>query len=331
MSRTSRYAFLHAKVCGVMAHSWAGESYRDLLRLKSLADLSERLFPGAHASSAPAPLPVEVESRIVQASVDAMVRVLDYLDDPPDLLVHVARRIEYRSVKTLARAAAHGTRDDSRIWNLAGWSGFRRPDPRNAEKTLAASEYAWVLKSVGNSTDAEVESKVDQHYYERLFDLARGLPAADRMPVLRLARAETGLENAVRVLRLRFFFHMDAEASAGLLIPGSSAAVRDALRDAFTLPADSADEWRRWRYAPLLEDQLGETFQSPDPLRAEQASSRLLYVRAHQAFHQHPFTLGPLVAYFRLKEHEASILSIAAEALHLGIPEAEAASLAGIR
>ena len=323
MSRTSRYAFIHAKVCGVMAHSFVGEAYRDLLRLRSLTELSDRLFPGERTGAADAPLPIDVEARVVQASVSAMVRVLDLLRDPPPVLVHVARRIEYRSVKSLARAVAHETKEDVRMWDLAGWSGFRRPDPRDPEKTLASSEYAWVRNLAGKATDAEVEGRVDRAYYERLFDLIRALPAADRMPVARLIRAEIALENAVRVLRLRFFFRMDGQKSLPLLIPGCSAAVRAALREAFELAADSTEDWRRWRYARLLEDQLGEDFQAPDPLRAEQAASRLLYVRAHRAFHQHPFTLGPLVAYFRLKEHEASLLNVAAEALQLGIPEAD--------
>ena len=148
---------------------------------------------------------------------------------------------------------------------------------------------------------------------------------------MRLMRAEIALENAVRALRLRFYFKMDAEKSRSLMIPGSSAAVRAALEEAFELPADSAEEWRRWKFSGLLEDQLGESFQAPDPVRAEQRASRMLYVRAHQAFHQHPFTLGPLVAYFRLKEHEAAMLSVAVEALHLGVPEPEIMGIVGER
>ncbi len=329
MSRTSRYAFIHAKVCGVMARSFVGEAYRDLLRLKSLSELSQRLFP-QETAAAVAP-PIEVEARIRQSSLRAMTDVLDFLRNPPPLLVHAARRIEYQTVKSLVRAVANGTAEPVRVWDLGRWSGFRRPDAREPQKTLKSSDYAWVLGLAEKAAPAEVESRVDRSYYERFFDLARALPAADRMPVMRLARAEIAMENAVRVLRLRFFFKMDAEKSRDLLAPGSSATVRGALEQAFELPADSVEEWRRWKYAALLEDQLGESFQAPDPLRAEQAAGRLLYVRAHQAFHQHPFTLGPLVAYFRLKDYEASMLNVAAEAVHLGVPESEVLGIMGDR
>ena len=73
------------------------------------------------------------------------------------------------------------------------------------------------------------------------------------------------------------------------------------------------------------------SFLAPDPLRAEQKASQALYARAHQAFHQNPFTLGPLVAYFKLKEYEATLLNIAAEALHLSVPEQDILSIVGIR
>jgi vacuolar-type H+-ATPase subunit C/Vma6 len=329
MSRASRYAFIHAKVCGAMARAVAGEAYRDLLRLKSLTELSDRLFPEEASSRKDRPLPADLEARIMQAAVHSMTTVLRLLRTPPPLLVHAARRVEYRTVKALLRALAHGRREEVRIWDLGPWSGFRRPDPKDPQKTLRSSLYAWVLPLAGTVPDVELENRLDRDYHDRLFDLAGSLPAADRMPVMRLLRAEAALENAVRALRLRFFFKLDAQLARPLMIPGSSSTVTAALEEAFEIAADSSEDWRRWRFAALLEDQLGESFEAPDPVRAEQRASRLLYVRAHRAFHQHPFTLGPLVAYFRLKEHEASLLSIATEALHLGVPESDVLAITG--
>ena len=55
-----------------------------------------------------------------------------------------------------------------------------------------------------------------------------------------------------------------------------------------------------------------------------------MYIRSHQLFHQDPFTLTPLVAFFRPKEYEASMLATAAEALRLGVPGEEVLMLAGL-
>ena len=78
------------------------------------------------------------------------------------------------------------------------------------------------------------------------------------------------------------------------------------MLQAFEIPPDSVEGWRKWRYGWLIDDQLSESFQAPDPVRAERQAARRMYTRSHQLFHQDPFTLTPLVAFFRLKEYEAS-------------------------
>jgi vacuolar-type H+-ATPase subunit C/Vma6 len=99
----------------------------------------------------------------------------------------------------------------------------------------------------------------------------------------------------------------------------------------FEITPDSVEEWRKWKYAWLLEDQLGESFRSPDPVKAEQKASQRMYLRAHQLFHQAPFTLVPLVAYFKLKEYEAALLKTAVEAVQLSIPEQDVIAMTGVR
>jgi vacuolar-type H+-ATPase subunit C/Vma6 len=123
---------------------------------------------------------------------------------------------------------------------------------------------------------------------------------------------------------------MDAEHAAGLLIPGLGREARRVVMQAFDIPADSLDGWRKWRFGWLVEDQLSEAFQAPDPVRAERQAARRMYLRSHQLFHQDPFTLTPLAAFFRLKEYEASILATAAEALRLGVPSEEVLVMAGL-
>ena len=329
MSRTSRYAFILAKIYGIMARSYVGANYRDLLRLKSLAELSDRLFPG-DPRSPDAPMPIELETRIVGASISAMTYVLDYFEPPEEILVHAARRLEYQNVKAVARGIVHGGVDDLRIWDLGKYAGIRLQGARDREKAIKSSSYAWILPLLRTIPLAELENRLDRDYYGRFLALCRALPARDRTGPLRLVNAEIALSNVVWALRLRFYFKLDWGKARLLMIPGTGSSVRAAVEAAFEIPSDSADEWRKWRYGWLLEDQLSETFTAPDPLRAEQKASQALYARAHQAFHQNPFTLGPLVAYFKLKEHEATLLNIAAEALHLSVPEQDILALVGI-
>jgi vacuolar-type H+-ATPase subunit C/Vma6 len=172
---------------------------------------------------------------------------------------------------------------------------------------------------------------LDTEYYSRLLALARGLPAGDRTGILRFVRHEVTLVNVTWALRLRFFFGFTWENARPLMIPGLADSSRRAVSRAFEIPPDSIEEWRKWRFAWLLEDQFTESFQAPDPIRAARHADLRLYTRAHQLFHQSPFTLAPLFAWFKLKEYEASLLKSAVEALWLSMPEQELLALVGTR
>jgi vacuolar-type H+-ATPase subunit C/Vma6 len=329
MSRTSRYAFLLAKLYGMLAHSYLGASFRDLLRLKKLTELYDLLYPGERPQQPDHTLAVELEARIVRASIDAMRYVLESLDEPAEILVHILRKLELQSLKAVIRGMTHERTEPPRIWDLGPYAAVRLSDPKDYKKAVAASPYAWVLPLVETTPMAQIENRLDRDYYTKLLALARALPRQDRTGVLRLVGHQIVLANVVWALRLRFFFRMDGEAARALLIPGMGSVQREAVWRAFEIPADSADQWRKWKYAWLVEDQLGESFQAPDPIRAELKAGQALYVRAHQLFHQNPFTLTPLVAFFTLKEHEAGLLKTAVEALKLALPEHELLAMVG--
>jgi vacuolar-type H+-ATPase subunit C/Vma6 len=331
MSRTSRYGFILAKVYGIKARSFVGKNFSDLLRLKKLADLHDALFPGEKVESPEQILPGDLEVRIVRAGIDAMIYVLDFLGGQVEILVHVLRKLEYQNVKTIIRGIRAGVTEGMRLWDLGEYAGIRLSGVKDYEKALDKSVYAWMLPHLKETPIAQVENMLDRDYYARLLSLASGLPGRDRGGTLRLATLEAALANVIWALRLRFYFGMDEKSARALLIPQIVKAQKTAIAQAFQIPPDSVEQWRNWRYGWLLDDQLGEAFQAPDPLKAEQKANQMLATRAHQIFHQSPFTLTPLVAYFKLKEYEISILKTAVEALQLALPEQEILSFVGTR
>ena len=301
------------------------------MRVKKVTDLYDLLFPGERQDAPPHALTLELEARIVRASVDSMTYVLETLGEPVEILVHLLRKLEYQSVKTMIRGMAHGKKESVRIWDLGPYAGIHLDAAGDYEKAIKASPYAWVLPHVRTKPLALVENMLDTEYYSRLLALARGLPAADRTGILRLVRLEVTLANVIWALRLRFFFGFTWENARSLLIPGLVDSSRRAVSRAFEIAPDSMEEWRKWRFAWLVEDQFSESFQAPDPIRAARHGDLRLYTRAHQLFHQSPFTLTPLFAYFKLKEFETSLLKTAVEAIWLSIPEQELLALVGTR
>jgi vacuolar-type H+-ATPase subunit C/Vma6 len=331
MSRTSRYAFILAKSYGILARSFVGKNYRDLLRLKKLSELYDLLFPGERKETPAGGMAVELEERIVRASIDSMTYILRSLKRPVEILVHILRRLEYQSLKAVVRTMTNGQGQPGRIWDLGPYAAVRLQGAKDVEKEIRSSPYSWILPRLKTEPLARVENLLDQEYYSRLLQLCRALPARDRTGVMRLVGLEITLANVIWALRLRFCYSMDADRARALLIPGLGQTARTAVMAVFEITPDSVEEWRKWKYGWLLEDQLGESFRSPDPVRAEQKASQRMYVRAHQLFHQAPFTLAPLVAYFKLKEYEADLLKTAVEAATLSVPEQEVLAMTGVR
>jgi len=330
MIRTSRYAYLLAKIYGILAKSFVGANYRDIVRLRSITELYDRLYPGERREAPEYLLTADLERRAAEGAVRTMVDVLETLGEPPRVLVHLLRRYEYLTVKSVLRTVAHGLSSDPVDWDLGRWDQLTRREGQSWRDMVAASPYAWALDLMEKDSLLAAESALDKDYYQTLQRLVQELPARDRAGVRKLVLLETGVANALWALRLRFLFGMDAEHAAPYLIPGLGRESERVMSQAFDIPSDAVDAWRRWKFGWLLEDQFGEAFQAPDPVKAERQAARRIYLRSHQLFHQDPFTLTPLVAFFRLKEYEATMLATAAESLRLGVPGEEVLMLAGL-
>jgi vacuolar-type H+-ATPase subunit C/Vma6 len=329
MNRTSRYAFILARIYGRLSKTYVEANFKDLLRLKRLEEVFDTLFPGERASATLEPLPAELERRIVKQTIGSMIQVLFLLRNPDELLVHILRKFEYQNVKSVVRSLTREGGEKPVIWDLGKYALLRPQKGRDLEKTLAASRYAWVLTHVRSRPLYEVENMLDRHYYARLLKLARELPQQDRRGVMRLINLETSLTDVTWALRLRFSFGLDLQAARPLLISGMVHSHRRAISDAFEIPADSVEGWRKWKYSWLITDQLGEAFRAPDPVRAEQKAARRLVLMAHHLCHEDPFTLTPLVAYFKLKELEMGMLKLSVEALRLSVSEHDVLSMLG--
>ena len=361
MIRTFRYSFILAKIYGMLARSFIGENYREILRLKRVQDIYDRLYPGERAEKPEHHLTAELEARIVQSGIATMIFVLDLMGEPEEILVHILRKFEYQGVKSLLRGlapasagsaagsaegTAEGTAEGSaagspphgataeelvpaQVWDLGRYGSVDLAHSRDPLASIEESPYAWVVPLAKTTPIVRIENMLDQEYYRRLLALTRALHAKDRTGVSRLVHLEIGLADVLWALRLRFSFGMDAEKARDLLIPGVLEAERRAVAQAFDIPADSIEGWRKWRFGWLVEDQLSESFQAPDPVRAEQKGTRRLYIRAHQLFHQDPFTLTPIVAFFKLKEYEVGLLKTAVEALRLSVSAQDILALVG--
>jgi vacuolar-type H+-ATPase subunit C/Vma6 len=328
MLRTSRYSYILAKIYGMRAKSYIGGKFNEILRIRKIEDLHDLLFPGERGDLSEFALTSDLERKATRAAITSMIKVLELLKDPQPLLSHLLRKYEYQSVKAVVRFLVVSGREPS-IWDIGNHGTVHLEGSRDFRQSIRKSPYAWVLPLLSTTTTARIENLLDREYYLTLHALVQKLPARDRAGVSRLISLESSLTSVLWALRLRFFFGFEAENARDFLFPRIHGVGHRAVLRAFDIPAESIEGWRAWKFGWLLEDQLNDDFQAPDPVRAENTATRRLFAMARALFHQDSFSLTPIVAFFKLKEYEAGLLSTAAEALRFAVPEGDVLLLAG--
>ena len=69
MIRTFRYSFVLAKIYGMLARTYVGRNYEDLLRLRKLEELASRIFPETRGAPTQPEGADELEERVGNASI----------------------------------------------------------------------------------------------------------------------------------------------------------------------------------------------------------------------------------------------------------------------
>jgi vacuolar-type H+-ATPase subunit C/Vma6 len=325
MNPVSRFAFINARIHGMMAGAWLGEKLKSLVQYKSVLDLARALYPQADQPS----LVVEtsaLEARIHQDSLDKLIMILGRLESPEALLVHMLRAYEYQNVKSWLRTRLVGAAA-GRYWDLGR---FGTIDFSSGEPDFSRTEFRWLMNRLEEKDMFELEFELDRNYYFRLGELAGRLTGADRRAVLGLVKQEIFLVGLVWILRLRTFFGKNGPELEPLIIPQRDASLREALQRAMYFPLDDLAAWRAWRHFWVLAGQDRPEFRAIDPGAVELAARTWLYRKYRIGFNRDLFTLGPLYCFFRLMESEASLVQSVLEAVHMGLSEEELLPVLGL-
>jgi len=337
MLRTFKYAFTQAKIYGIMAKSYLGENYRELLRFKRVTDLYDHLFPGEHERLSENLLTSELQKRIIAKNIRIVIGLLDLLQEPSPLLTHMLRKYECLNLKSLLHYLKEPDVSipvfvdlgEYRSIDLRGEGPGAQSDRAALKQLIAESPYRWLLPFLDGEPIFKLENRLDLDYYQRLWTMAQELPAKDRRGVTKLLSQEITLQNIIWAFRLRFFYQLDGDQAAEYLLPQEVDTHRAEVMKIFELPADRSQEWSRWKFAALVQDQLSADMEGIDPVRVENKALFIVFRRARLLFHQDLFTLTPLVSFIKLKELEARILLSLIEGIRLGIPEEEILAVTG--
>ncbi|MDR0599302.1 MAG: V-type ATPase subunit [Treponema sp.] len=334
-------AYAYAKACGIIGKSFVGRRIAPLRHAGRLSEL-DRLIFGSQARDLPErELLPNLEKRLIQRSVDSILSVVNSYRPPPAFLIALIRVYEYADLKT-ALALTGGTGPDASkpaftplVQNLKSWASRwgtvhfdAWPDPR---KMLAGTEFEFLLDSAGKLRaefdGVSLETALDRHYYQKLWEAARGLKKSDRLAAEKITAEEISLRNCAWTLRLRTYYGMEGEEVKRRLIAlDDYPRLRQDALAALEFPLDDRTPWEKWRRAGFLNLEGAARFEGgwrADPRYFQNACSRYLYKLALRLFRRRPSSLDACFCFIKLKQFEEDLLISDAEGLSMGMSGAD--------
>jgi hypothetical protein len=324
MSNSFEFAYIYARVCGTLAHSWTGRRLADLLRKGRVSDAWRTVFGDSPPALPEAALVAAAERRAIQGSLENFRNLASHLSGKEAFFEALRRKVEYSGIKRILYAVRQGVADCPASDDPTLAPSFNLAAYPDIKKMFAKGRYSWIAEADLADLPA-VENRLDRQYYTELWASLKSVRASNVGGTRGLLLLEIELENVVWALRLSYYYGMDMKSIAPLLIELPGVDVVSAALEATGFNPNKREEWTGWKFEALLGQEAG-TF-SLDVRSLESASAQLLYNKLRRALHMNPFSYTPLYCYFKLKEFEAVAITGLFEGISVGALEDEIVSL----
>lgn len=319
--------YAYAKACGIIGKSFVGKRISSLANLRSLSELDRLIFPEHYGDKPAGELLSDMEKRIVSRSVRQILVIIDSYENPPELLTRMLRAYEYSDFKTCLQYIAAGKKE---LPVICGIRRFRTVDFNSFPDISAMiknTEFETLLsadiKSIQENCDiTQIETKLDNFYYQSLIKSALNLSAEDRSIVQRLLAEEISLRNCTCALRLRSYYHKNSEETRGFMMDLKQGADNSLAKEAIEsldFSLDLRNSWESWKWECFLNPEEPYKHWTADPRYFQNAASRYIYSLAKKSFHRLPMSVSSIFCYIKLKQFEEDILTSIAEGLAMGL------------
>ncbi|MDR2021405.1 MAG: V-type ATPase subunit [Treponema sp.] len=325
-------AYAYAKACGIIGKSFLGKRVSRLGGLTRLSELDRLVFPRTSRDLPERELLIDLEKRIIGRSVKQILAIVDSFSKPPELILRLVRSYEYGDIKSVLSAVGGkntGVPAKSPFFTDLGRFGtvnFSAYPDLNA--MLTGTEFEFLLKedldSAAEGEASDLQIKLDQQYYTRLWESIRILPKNDSRCIENIIAEEISLKNIVWAMRLRTYYRMSAEEIRGRLVSTPQGGDRRSLAEdaaaSLSMALDNYADWEKWKRAGFLNPPRPGEAWTADPRYFQNAASEYLYRLARSCFRRRPLSMDTSSCFIKLKQFEEDILTSVAEGLGMGIP-----------
>jgi vacuolar-type H+-ATPase subunit C/Vma6 len=329
MPAAGERAYVYAKACGIIGKSFTGKRIPRLRAVTRLSELERLIFPAPGRELPERELLKDLENRITGRAVKQILAIVDSFARPPELLIRLLRAYEYSDLKTCLNLISSGEKAAPVFTNIGRFGVVKFEAFPDLDAMLGGTEFAFLLEKDPSSGEGEREGgdtisaqiRLDRHYYTRLRESLRRLPARDRRGAEKILGEEISLRNCIWALRLRTYYGMDSgEGRKHLMdIPLKSglSAAADA-EAALELPLDNRAAWKGWNRESFLNGESSGEWKA-DPRFFQNSASNYLYRLALHLFRRSLFSVDTAFCFIKLKQFEEDLLTSIAEGLGMGM------------
>lgn len=322
MERSGANAFVYGRLCGMLGKSFVGGRESALFDAATLADLWTAVF-GTEVPLIPQMmLAQKIEVEAERRFIAQYTRLFEMYDRPAPLLFELLRFYDVENLKEMGAALCSHETDMPRIVELGSYSTLNYDKWPNIAAVTASSPFSWYDKSPTEHEQQYVHVRLDNQYVGMMWEAAHKMPQNIRKAAVNFVRDEAVMNNIAWALRLKVYYNMEKDEVQKHLSSAKKVSETDEIAgpamQMLEWPADSWDVWSKWKYAFLLNPHDTDDW-SVDPLWVERESKARQQKAAERLFRAYPLTEMPLVAWFRIKQHECDMIRMAAEGIRLGI------------
>jgi vacuolar-type H+-ATPase subunit C/Vma6 len=217
MPKIGERAYVYAKACDIIGKSFVGKRMAALTAVSRLSELDRLVFPKTFRDLPEKDLLVDLERRIMERAADQIIRIVNSFSKPPAFLLRLLHSYEYNDLKSALAALAGnepampGYTDLGRFGQVhfAAYPDFQAM-VRETEFEFLGEEFRG--KDVNRTAASEgirLQTKLDIHYYTKLWEDLLKLPVRDRVESGKILEEEISLRNVVWALRLRTYYRME--------------------------------------------------------------------------------------------------------------------------
>ena len=330
--KSGEQAFVYAKACGIIGHSFLDNRLAVLRGINHLSDLDKLVFPNTHQELPDKKLLRDFENRVTKQTVKQITSMAKKFHKVPDMLVQLIRSYECADLKTVLSAHIHGEKNMPEPTDIGAFHTIKFEAYPDLNAMLKGTDFEFLLHNdllsgIKDNT-IDIQMFIDHHYYKMLLASVKKLKKKERRHIEILLREEIILHNIIWALRLRKYYRLPPEdvRSKLISIPEDDSLNRYAL-DSLSFSLQNRSDWEGWKYEHFLNPEYPDRSWEADPLYLQNKVAIYLHKHIRKFFHGNPFSFDTAFCFIKLKQYEEDILTSIAEGLGLGLSSTDVFSL----